>query len=64
MSIVTHLAGTENAIFSASTDGVLKRSERIPDSSLFEVKFSVKLEGSPIDMKLGNDDLVYVLLSN
>ena len=58
------MAATENIVYSASTDSVLKLSTRFSDSHSFEFTKSIKLEGSPIDISIGSNNKIYVLLNN
>ncbi|CDW71723.1 wd repeat-containing protein 1 [Stylonychia lemnae] len=61
---VSILISADDVVYSFSTDGLLKRSERLGDSHSFEFKNQVKLEGSPVAAHLGQDFRIYVLLNN
>ncbi len=61
MSILTSF---RDIVYSATSDGDLKRSERIsPDISQYEFKKSLKLSAAPMVVSAGEHE-VYVLMNN
>ena len=57
---MSHLTSSNDIVFSASTDGTVKKSIRVADSHIFEIKGSLKVNGAPVSVSVGGPAL-YVL---
>lgn len=62
--MATHLASFGDYVFSASADGVIKKSQRLGETTSFQYVASVKIDGAPVAMVAGSDKILYVLANN
>lgn len=63
-AIVSHLATFGDYVFSASVDGIIKKSKRKGESHSFEFVVSTKIEGCALSLVAGSDKVLYVLSNN
>ena len=62
---MTHFASFEGVVYSASSDGVIKKSTKeSSDHQVFSVNATVKLTGAPVSLSIQNPHFLYVLQNN